>query len=218
MPSATSAACPASEGRTYQLADPHPLTVEEMTDTLARATGRELIKVPLPRTVAKGALARVPGVYGLMRIPPEAVDYFAHPTLLPDRPRPGRPGRAAGSRRRRSQLRRPARRVRPQSPGGRLGGDGLSPLGCGLALAPRAGLCGADCLLNRRGNDWVAGATRRRTREHAPGVVGGLCALASAVRHTTRSWEITRNMRLLQYVCRLGRGAGGGRGCGAAGA
>jgi nucleoside-diphosphate-sugar epimerase len=69
-----------SAGRTYQLADPNPLTVEEMTNTLADATGRKVVKVPLPRRVAKGALARVPGMYRLMRIPPEAVDYFVHPT------------------------------------------------------------------------------------------------------------------------------------------
>ncbi len=70
-----------SEGRTYQLADPHPLTVDEMSDALAEATGRTLIKVPLPRKLAKASLARVPGLYRLMRIPPEAVDYFAHPTF-----------------------------------------------------------------------------------------------------------------------------------------
>jgi len=69
-----------SSGRTYALADPHPLTVEEMSDTLAEATGRKVIKVPLPKRIAKGSLARVPGVYRVMRIPPEAVDYFAHPT------------------------------------------------------------------------------------------------------------------------------------------
>ena len=72
---------PVSEGRTYQLADPRPLTVDEMADVLAQATGRELIKVPLPRKLAKASLARVPGLYRLMRIPPEAVDYFAHPTF-----------------------------------------------------------------------------------------------------------------------------------------
>ena len=71
---------PHSGGRTYQLADPHPLTVAEMVDTLAHATGRKLIKLALPRKVAKGALAHVPGTYKLMRIPPEAVDYYAHPT------------------------------------------------------------------------------------------------------------------------------------------
>ena len=70
-----------SEGRTYQLADPRPPTVDEMADTLAQATGRTLIKVPLPRKAAKGSLAHIPGVYRLMRITPESVDYFAHPTF-----------------------------------------------------------------------------------------------------------------------------------------
>lgn len=72
---------PASEGRTYQLADPRPLTVDEMTEVLAEATGRALIKVPLPRKLAKASLAHVPGLYRLMRIPPQAVDYFTHPTF-----------------------------------------------------------------------------------------------------------------------------------------
>lgn len=70
-----------SEGRTYQLADPRPLTVEEIADTLAEATGRELVKIPLPRKLAKASLAHVPGLYRWMRIPPQAVDYFAHPTF-----------------------------------------------------------------------------------------------------------------------------------------
>ncbi len=69
-----------SEGRTYQLADPRPLTADEMVHTLAQATGREVIKIPLPRKLAKASLARVPPLYRLMRIPPQAVDYFAHPT------------------------------------------------------------------------------------------------------------------------------------------
>ncbi|OBG56905.1 MULTISPECIES: SDR family oxidoreductase [unclassified Mycobacterium] len=72
---------PGSEGRTYQLADPRPLTVEEMTDALAQATGRELLKVSLPLRMTKAALAHVPGLYRLMRIPPEAVDYFVQPTF-----------------------------------------------------------------------------------------------------------------------------------------
>ncbi len=69
-----------SDGRTYQLADSDPLTVQDMIEALAQATDRKLIAVPLPREVAKGALAHVPGVYKAMRIPPQAVDYFAHPT------------------------------------------------------------------------------------------------------------------------------------------
>jgi nucleoside-diphosphate-sugar epimerase len=69
-----------SNGRTYQLADPQPLTVDEMVDALAQATGRQLTKVPLPRKLAKASLTHIRPLYRLMRIPPEAVDYFAHPT------------------------------------------------------------------------------------------------------------------------------------------
>ncbi len=71
---------PQSEGRTYHLADPHPLTVAEMSETLADATGRRLVMVPVPRRVAKLGITYVPGAYRLLRIPAEAVDYFAHPT------------------------------------------------------------------------------------------------------------------------------------------
>jgi nucleoside-diphosphate-sugar epimerase len=71
---------PGSEGRTYQLADPRPLTVDEMVDALAAATDRRLIKIPLPRKLAKGSLAHIGPLRRLMRIPPEAIDYFAHPT------------------------------------------------------------------------------------------------------------------------------------------
>jgi nucleoside-diphosphate-sugar epimerase len=67
-------------GTTYALADPAPLTVDETIDTIAEATGRTVIRVPLTKGIAKGALQYVPGVYRLMRILPPAVDYFAHPT------------------------------------------------------------------------------------------------------------------------------------------
>ncbi len=67
-------------GRTYALADPHPLTVDETIDTIAAATGRKVLRIPLTKAIAKGALQYVPGVYRLMRIPPAAVDYFVHPT------------------------------------------------------------------------------------------------------------------------------------------
>lgn len=67
-------------GATYALADPNPLTVDETIDTIARATGRTVVRVPLTKAIAKGALRYVPGVYRLMRIPPGAVDYFVHPT------------------------------------------------------------------------------------------------------------------------------------------
>jgi thioester reductase-like protein len=63
----------------YQLADPNPLTVDGMLRELARATGRTLIRVPLPLGMAKFSLAHVPGVQSLLGIPPDALDYFVHP-------------------------------------------------------------------------------------------------------------------------------------------
>ncbi|MEO8034847.1 MAG: SDR family oxidoreductase [Acidobacteriota bacterium] len=69
-----------SLGRTYHLADPDPLTVDETIDVIARAADRRVLRIPMPATLAKASLRSVPGVYNLMRIPPEAVDYFVQPT------------------------------------------------------------------------------------------------------------------------------------------
>ena len=74
------AAHPASPGRTYQLADPAPLTVDALLEGIARATGQRVLRLPLPAGVAKGLIDRVPGVDRLLRIPSSAVDYFTHPT------------------------------------------------------------------------------------------------------------------------------------------
>jgi nucleoside-diphosphate-sugar epimerase len=73
-------ASPRAIGRTYAIADPNPLTVDETIDTIAAAANRRVLRVPLTKGIAKGALQYVPGVYRLMRIPPAAVDYFVHPT------------------------------------------------------------------------------------------------------------------------------------------
>jgi thioester reductase-like protein len=69
-----------SAGKVYQLADPAPLTVDEIIKEAARATGRLVVRVPLPKGVAKTAIDHVPGVYRLMGIPSSAIDYFVHPT------------------------------------------------------------------------------------------------------------------------------------------
>jgi thioester reductase-like protein len=71
---------PESLGRTYHLADPHPLTVDALLGEMARATHRAVVRVPLPLGVAKWSIERMPGVYRLLRIPSSAVDYFVHPT------------------------------------------------------------------------------------------------------------------------------------------
>jgi len=69
-----------STGKVYQLADPDPLTVNELLDVVGRATRRKVVRIPLPRAVAKFAINYVPGVYRLMQIPSPAIDYFVHPT------------------------------------------------------------------------------------------------------------------------------------------
>ncbi len=60
-------------GKCYQVADPSPLTVDEIIKTFASATGRTIVRIPLPQTLAKlGA--------PMLRIPRAAVNYFTHPT------------------------------------------------------------------------------------------------------------------------------------------
>ncbi len=69
-----------SVGRTYQLADPAPLTVDEMLDVIARSIGHRVVRVPLNAKVATWAIDHLPGVGDLMQMPSEAVEYFVHPT------------------------------------------------------------------------------------------------------------------------------------------
>lgn len=73
-------ALPAAAGKVYQLADPEPLTIDEVLQAIARATGRTVVRVPLPLGAAKLALDWVPGVHRLLQIPASAIDYFVHPT------------------------------------------------------------------------------------------------------------------------------------------
>ena len=67
-------------GMTYQLADPHPLTVDRLLTALAEATRRLMVRIPLPIGAAKWSIEHVPGVYRTLRIPSSALDYFVHPT------------------------------------------------------------------------------------------------------------------------------------------
>ncbi len=69
-----------SAGKVYQLADPAPLTVDELLDEIGRATRRQIVRVPTPALVAKTALDWVPGLAWLMQIPSSTIDYFVHPT------------------------------------------------------------------------------------------------------------------------------------------
>jgi nucleoside-diphosphate-sugar epimerase len=71
---------PGSKGKTYQLADPAPLSAREMIAAFAPALGKRVVLLPLGVKVAKFAIERVPGVYRLLRIPSSLIDYFVHPT------------------------------------------------------------------------------------------------------------------------------------------
>jgi thioester reductase-like protein len=70
----------AAAGRTYQLADPEPPTIDETVREIGRATGHVILRTPLPLRVAKGAIDWVPGVHRLLEMPSELLDYFVHPT------------------------------------------------------------------------------------------------------------------------------------------
>ena len=67
-------------GVTYALADPRPLTVDELLDALAAGVGRRCLRVHLPRRATRAALRALPPLARLTGFPAEAVDYFVHPT------------------------------------------------------------------------------------------------------------------------------------------
>ncbi|MCX7621862.1 MAG: SDR family oxidoreductase [Acidimicrobiales bacterium] len=70
-----------SKDKVYQLADPNPLTIDELLTVMGEATGKRLIRIPLTKRFAKFAVEKIPGVYQLLRIPSDAIDYFTHPTF-----------------------------------------------------------------------------------------------------------------------------------------
>lgn len=66
-------------GRTYQLCDPAPMTVDALLKELARIMQVRLVRLRLPRAAAQVALQRLPQMKS-MGIPPQSFDYFTHPT------------------------------------------------------------------------------------------------------------------------------------------
>jgi len=69
---------PVSRGRTYHLADPHPLSVFEVGELFARELHKRFVYVPLPKVVAK-ALLGPRAVQRHLGMPVETLDYFDHP-------------------------------------------------------------------------------------------------------------------------------------------
>lgn len=71
---------PGSVGQCYQLADPEPLTVREQIDVMQRELGKPIVGLPLPLSLARGAIEHLPPVERFFGFPPHAIDYFVHPT------------------------------------------------------------------------------------------------------------------------------------------
>lgn len=65
-------------GRTYQIADPAPLTVFEVERALAGALGRRFLYLPLPLAAANAFLS-VPPIRAALAIPKASLPYFVHP-------------------------------------------------------------------------------------------------------------------------------------------
>jgi thioester reductase-like protein len=69
---------PVSRGRTYHLADPHPLSVFEVGELFARELHKRFVYLPVPRSVAK-ALFAPRAVQRYFGMPVETLEYFDHP-------------------------------------------------------------------------------------------------------------------------------------------
>lgn len=68
-------------GKTYHLADPDPPTIAEAIQWMGEATGRMIVRVPMPANLAKAAIDYLPGVERLLEIPSSMIDYYLHPTF-----------------------------------------------------------------------------------------------------------------------------------------
>jgi thioester reductase-like protein len=67
-------------GRTYHLTDPAPLSTFEVSRLFARALGKRLVFVPVPKRVARALLSPGP-VRRYFGMPLETLDYFDHPCV-----------------------------------------------------------------------------------------------------------------------------------------
>ena len=67
-------------GQVYQLADPDPLTVDELVTELAKGCRRWVVRVPVPKGLTKAALEKLPWISRFSGFTPAMVDYFVHPT------------------------------------------------------------------------------------------------------------------------------------------
>ncbi len=71
-----------SIGKTYNLADPNPLTLSEIGDEMGKAVKRLTIKLPLPINAEQAVwvMKKIPFIPEFMGVPTKSIAYFAHPT------------------------------------------------------------------------------------------------------------------------------------------
>ncbi|MHC1561120.1 SDR family oxidoreductase [Actinomycetospora sp. C-140] len=72
---------PGAEGRTVALAAPAPPTVLAMCEAFAAHTGKKLRVVPVPTTLSRFSIDRLPGVGRVFKLPSSTLDYLTHPTV-----------------------------------------------------------------------------------------------------------------------------------------
>ena len=69
---------PVSEGKTYHLTDPQPISAHEVAELFARSLGKSFVYPPVPLALARLMFAPSP-VQRFFGMPVEHLDYFDHP-------------------------------------------------------------------------------------------------------------------------------------------
>jgi thioester reductase-like protein len=69
-----------SDGKTYQLADPAPMTVADVIQILGINCKKQVIPVRLPKNLVKTLMKYLPALEAWVGIPRSSLDYFVHPT------------------------------------------------------------------------------------------------------------------------------------------
>lgn len=71
-----------SLGKTYNLADPNPLTIGQLGDAMGRSLDKMILKVPLPidKVQAVWLFEKLPFIPDFMNLPTKSIAYFDHHT------------------------------------------------------------------------------------------------------------------------------------------
>lgn len=71
---------PCSRGKVYHLSDPRPCSIADVLALFSAATGRAVLRIPVPETLTRRLARRFRPVVEALGFPPEVLDYFVHPT------------------------------------------------------------------------------------------------------------------------------------------